>query len=82
MLAQPQGPIHIETIEFGVDILNSFSHENRIAVERRKFNEITRGYNTTIRKVPASMIAGITGFDQKGYFKAQEGSDVAPTVEF
>jgi LemA protein len=56
--------------------------ENRIAVERRKFNEITRGYNTTIRKVPASLIAGITGFDQKGYFEAQEGSDVAPTVEF
>ncbi len=56
--------------------------ENRIAVERRKFNEITRGYNTTIRKVPASLIAGITGFDQKGYFEAREGSDVAPTVEF
>ena len=56
--------------------------ENRIAVERRKFNEITRGYNTAIRKVPASLIAGITGFDQKGYFEAQEGSDVAPTVEF
>jgi LemA protein len=56
--------------------------ENRIAVERRKFNEITRGYNTSIRKFPASVIAGITGFDQKGYFKAVEGSDVAPTVEF
>jgi LemA protein len=56
--------------------------ENRIAVERRKFNEITQGFNTSIRKFPASMIAGITGFDQKGYFKAVEGSDVAPTVEF
>ncbi len=56
--------------------------ENRIAVERRKFNEITQGFNTSIRKFPASMIAGITGFDQKGYFKAVEGSDVVPTVEF
>ena len=56
--------------------------ENRIAVERRKFNEITRGYNTTIRKFPASIIAGITGFDQKGYFEAIEGSETAPVVEF
>ncbi len=56
--------------------------ENRIAVERRKFNEIVRGYNTTIRKVPASIIAGITGFDQKGYFEAVEGSETAPVVEF
>ncbi len=56
--------------------------ENRIAVERRKFNGIVRGYNTTIRKVPASIIAGITGFDQKGYFEAVEGSETAPVVEF
>ncbi|MEN8157722.1 MAG: LemA family protein [Bacteroidota bacterium] len=56
--------------------------ENRIAVERRKFNEITRGYNTSIRKFPASIIAGMRDFEKKGYFEAQEGSDVAPTVEF
>jgi LemA protein len=56
--------------------------ENRIATERRKFNEITRGFNTSIRKFPASMIAGLTGFDEKGYFEAVEGSDTAPVVEF
>jgi len=56
--------------------------ENRIAVERRKFNEITRGYNTTIRKFPASTIAGITGFEKKAYFEAVAGSDTAPVVEF
>ncbi len=56
--------------------------ENRIAVERRKFNEVVRSYNTAIRKVPASMIAGLTARTKKGYFEAQEGSDVAPTVEF
>jgi LemA protein len=56
--------------------------ENRIAVERRKFNEVTRGYNTSIRKFPASIIAGMRDFEQKGYFEATEGSDVAPTVEF
>ncbi len=56
--------------------------ENRIAVERRKFNEITRGFNTTIRKFPASVIAGITGFEKKGYFEAVAGSETAPVVEF
>ncbi len=56
--------------------------ENRIAVERRKFNEITRAFNTSIRKFPASMIAGVAGFEKTGYFEALEGSDVAPTVEF
>lgn len=56
--------------------------ENRIAVERRKFNEITRGFNTAIRKFPAKVIAGLTGFDEKGYFEAVEGSETAPVVEF
>jgi LemA protein len=56
--------------------------ENRIAVERRKFNEVTRGYNTTIRRFPASFIANMQGFDRKGYFEAVEGADVAPSVEF
>jgi LemA protein len=56
--------------------------ENRIAVERRKFNETVRGYNTTIRRFPSNVIAGITGFDQKGYFEAAEGSETAPVVEF
>jgi LemA protein len=56
--------------------------ENRIAVERRKFNETVRGYNTTIRRFPANIIAGITVFDQKGYFEAVAGSETAPVVEF
>ena len=56
--------------------------ENRISVERRKFNQSVQGYNTTIRRFPAKFIAGMTGFTQKEYFKAIEGSDVAPKVEF
>ncbi|MCK5068521.1 MAG: LemA family protein [Bacteroidales bacterium] len=56
--------------------------ENRIAVERRKFNEITRGFNTSIRKFPASIVAGVTGFEKKGYFEAIQGADTAPVVEF
>ena len=56
--------------------------ENRIAVERRKFNETVREFNTSIRKFPANVIAGIAGLDEKGYFEAVEGTDVVPTVEF
>jgi LemA protein len=56
--------------------------ENRIAVERRKFNETTRSYNTYIRKFPKNIVAAIFGFDKKEYFEAAEGSEVAPTVEF
>jgi LemA protein len=56
--------------------------ENRIAVERRKFNEVTRGFNTAIRKFPASMIANLKDFERKGYFEAVEGSETAPVVEF
>jgi LemA protein len=56
--------------------------ENRIAVERRKFNEITRGFNTAIRKFPASIIANMRDFEKQGYFEALEGSETAPVVEF
>jgi LemA protein len=56
--------------------------ENRISVERKKFNEVVQNYNTTIRQFPGSIIAGFTGFSQKQYFKAVAGSDQAPKVEF
>jgi len=56
--------------------------ENRIAVERRKFNESVRSFNTSVRRFPASMIASMTNFDEKGYFESVEGADVAPEVQF
>ena len=56
--------------------------ENRITVERRRFNELAQGYNTTIRRFPMSMMAGVFGFDKKGYFKAAEGAEKAPQVKF
>ncbi len=56
--------------------------ENRISLERRKFNDTTRSYNTYIRKFPALIAANIFGFDQKTYFEAVEGSEKPPTVEF
>ncbi|WKV13154.1 LemA family protein [Marivirga harenae] len=56
--------------------------ENRIAVERRRFNEVTQDYNTYIRKFPQAMLAGMYGFDKKGYFEADQGAEQAPEVNF
>lgn len=56
--------------------------ENRIAVERRKFNEVTQTYNAYIRKFPQVIYSGWFGFDKKEYFEAQEGSERAPEVQF
>ena len=56
--------------------------ENRISVERRKFNETARGYNTAIRKFPRNIVAGMFGFEKHPYFEAEEGSEKAPEVKF
>jgi Uncharacterized conserved protein len=56
--------------------------ENRIAVERKNFNEAAKKFNTYIRKFPQSLLAGVFGFDKKPYFEAEEGSQKAPTVQF
>lgn len=56
--------------------------ENRIAVERRKFNEAARSYNTAIRKFPRNIVAGLFGFESKPYFEAEETASQAPKVEF
>lgn len=56
--------------------------ENRIANERRKFNEIAREYNTTRRSFPTAIVASLAGFGEKAYFEAQEGAEGAPAVEF
>lgn len=56
--------------------------ENRISVERRKFNKTVRGYNTAIRKFPRNIVAGMFGFEKHPYFEAEEGSEKAPEVKF
>jgi len=56
--------------------------ENRISVERRKFNDVARGYNTYIRRFPQSLLAGMFGFQSKPYFEATEGAEKAPEVTF
>ncbi|MDR9375316.1 MAG: LemA family protein [Schleiferiaceae bacterium] len=56
--------------------------ENRISVERRRFNEAVRAYNTYIRKFPQTFVASMGGFEKKGYFESDEGADQAPEVQF
>ncbi|ABI68494.1 LemA family protein [Syntrophomonas wolfei] len=56
--------------------------ENRLAVARRDYNEAVRDYNTRIKKFPANMIAGMGGFAARDYYKAQEGAQEVPQVNF
>ena len=56
--------------------------ENRIAVERRKFNQVSREYNTYIRQFPRTMYASLFNFERKPYFEADEGAEEAPEVQF
>lgn len=56
--------------------------ENRIAVERNRFNETARDYNQYIRKFPHVIYAGWFGFKKKGYFEADAAAQTAPVVEF
>ena len=56
--------------------------ENRITVERQKFNDTAKAYNTLVRTFPQNIIASLFNFEKKGYFKAAEGAETAPKVEF
>lgn len=56
--------------------------ENRIAVERRRFNEVAQGYNTQLKTFPTNLIAGLMGFKERPYFSATPGADKAPEVKF
>lgn len=56
--------------------------ENRISVERMKFNEVTRDYNAYIKKFPQVIYSSWFDFEKKGYFEADAGSEKAPEVDF
>ncbi len=56
--------------------------ENRIAVERKNFNEMAQSYNASIRQFPGNMLAGMFGFERKPYFEAEKGAEKAPEVNF
>jgi len=56
--------------------------ENRITVERQKFNQSAQAYNTFIRTFPKNIFAGMFGFEKKAYFEAEKGAEKAPQVKF
>jgi len=56
--------------------------ENRITVERRKFNEVVQQYNTSIKQFPTLIYSGFLGFKERPYFAARAGADQAPEVNF
>jgi len=56
--------------------------ENRINVERNKFNDVAKDYNSFIRRFPNNMFAGMFGFQKKAYFEATKGAEKAPEVKF
>ncbi|MCF7806917.1 MAG: LemA family protein [Candidatus Marinimicrobia bacterium] len=56
--------------------------ENRISVERNRFNKSAQAYNTQIRRFPGSVYANLFGFDRKAYFEAESGAEQAPQVAF
>ena len=56
--------------------------ENRISTERTKFNDLSKDFNTSIRRFPTNIIASMAGFEKRAYFEAEEGSEKAPEVKF
>lgn len=56
--------------------------ENRIAVERKRFNEVAQAFNTARRRFPTVLVASLLGFSERPYFLAAPGSDRAPQVKF
>ena len=56
--------------------------ENRIATERRRFNEVAQDYNTRVKRFPTNLFANMFGFQPKPYFAAQPGAETAPKVDF
>ena len=65
------------------ELINELTRtETRINVERIRFNEKVEIYNSKIKRFPTKLIAGLLDFDPKAYFKAEEGSEKAPKVEF
>jgi len=56
--------------------------ENRIATERRRFNQAVQNYDTSIKKFPTNLFANLFGFQEKAYFKAEKGAEKAPEVNF
>lgn len=56
--------------------------ENRISVERKRYNDAVRDFNVTVKRFPSNIIAGLFGFNERTYFESVEGAEAAPRVSF
>lgn len=56
--------------------------ENRVSVERTRFNDEVRAYNTAVKRFPRNLLAGLFGFRERAYFEAAPGTAAAPSVNF
>ena len=56
--------------------------ENRVSVERQRYNEVVRSYNTAVRQFPTALVAGLRGFTDKPYFEGSPQAQEAPKVDF
>jgi len=68
------------TVENFMDELSGT--ENRLAVERKRYNDLVAEYNVMVKTLPTSILAGIFGFSQKAFFESATGADLAPKVNF
>ena len=53
-----------------------------MAVARKEYNETVSNYNRSVKRLPGSIVASLFGFDEKAYFKASEGAEEVPSVDF
>jgi LemA protein len=56
--------------------------ENRVATERKRYNDLVQVYNTKVKRFPGNVMAAVLGFDERTYFESAEGSENAPKVQF
>jgi len=71
----------LKSIQAVLDLMDEIAGtENRIAVERSRFNNMVRNYNIGIKMFPSNMLANMFGFTERSYFQAEEGAEEAPEV--
>ena len=74
---QLQSAANVQTLQAQIE-----GTENRISVERTRYNDQVRTYNLSVSRFPSALVANLTGFDSRAYFEAAAGTEVAPTVQF
>jgi len=83
LLAVIENYPEIRSTEAVINLMDELAGtENRISVERKRYNDLVRNYNTQIKTFPTNTIAGMFGFTEKQYFQSVSGADTAPEVKF